>query len=106
MKFIIDKWNLLKNKIVELDDVEIVSKNNYINWVYLNKNLCYFIFRKNSIVLELGRGNVNPDGSKSKNYFDIDDPKTFQRNLVGNGNLELKELYIKYLLPKMLTLIM
>ena len=78
-KFIIDKWNSLKNKIVELDDIEIVSKNNYINWVYLNKNLCYFIFRKNSIVLEIGRGNINPDGSKSKNYFNIDDPKNISK---------------------------
>ena len=78
-QFIIDKWNSLKNKIVELDDVEIVSKNNYINWVYLNKNLCYFIFRKNSIVLEIGRGNINPDGSKSKNYFNIDDPKKISK---------------------------
>ena len=79
LETLIEKWNLLKNKIVELDDVEMVSKNNYINWVYLNKNICYFIFRKNSIVLELVRGNVNPDGSKSKNYFDIDDPKNISK---------------------------
>ena len=24
-------------------------------------------------------GNVNPDGSKSKNYFDIDDPKNISK---------------------------
>ena len=32
-------------------------------------------FRKNHITIGMGRGNVNPDGTKSKNYFDIDDPK-------------------------------
>ena len=47
--------------------------------MYLGKNICYFIFRKSSIVLELGRGNVNPDGSKSKNYFNIDDPKKISK---------------------------
>ena len=39
------------------------------------KTLCFLIFRKNSITLEISRGNINPDGSKSKNYFDLDDPK-------------------------------
>jgi predicted transport protein len=47
--------------------------------VYLGKNICYFIFRKSSIVLELVRGTVNPDGSKSKNYFNIDDPKKISK---------------------------
>ena len=40
-----------------------------------NKTISYFIFRKESIVIELGRGNVKTDGEKSRNYFDIDDPK-------------------------------
>ena len=31
------------------------------------------------MLLELVRGNVNPDGSKSKNYFDIDDPKNISK---------------------------
>ena len=37
--------------------------------------ICYVNFRKNHITIGMGRGNVNPDGTKSKNYFDIDDPK-------------------------------
>ena len=68
-------WDDLKSRMDDLEGVDLIVKNNYINWVYLGKNICYFIFRKSSIVLELGRGNVNPDGSKSKNYFNIDDPK-------------------------------
>ena len=74
-KEIKDKWDTLKNRISELIDVDIVSKNNYINWVYSSKNLCYFIFRKNSISLELVRGTISPDGTKSRNFFNIDDPK-------------------------------
>tara|TARA_Y100000589_G_scaffold331174_1_gene383590 strand:+ start:179 stop:1144 length:966 start_codon:yes stop_codon:yes gene_type:complete len=74
-KDVLDQWSLLKDKVSEFVDVEVVSKNNYINWVYMGKNLCYFIFRKNSIVLEMVRGTVFPNGTTSKNYFNIDDPK-------------------------------
>ena len=76
---IVEKWVSLKNRISELIDVDIVSKNNYINWVYSSKNLCYFIFRKNSISLELGRGTISPDGTKSRNFFNIDDPKKISK---------------------------
>jgi predicted transport protein len=72
-------WEELKNRINELEGVELIVKNNYINWVYLGKNICYFLFRKSSIELEIGRGNVNTDGSKSKNYFNIDDPKKISK---------------------------
>ena len=34
-----------------------------------------YIIKKNKIVIELNRGNIKTDGSKSKNYFVIDDPK-------------------------------
>ena len=72
-------WEELKNRINELEGVELIVKNNYINRVYLGKNICYFLFRKSSIELEIGRGNVNTDGSKSKNYFNIDDPKKISK---------------------------
>ena len=28
-------------------------------------------------MLEMGRGNINQDGIKSKNFFNIDDPKNY-----------------------------
>ena len=72
-------WDDLKSRMDDLEGVDLIVKNNYINWVYLGKNICYFLFRKSSIVLELVRGTVNPDGSKSKNYFNIDDPKKISK---------------------------
>ena len=30
-------------------------------------------------MIEIGRGNINPDGTKSKNYFDKDDPKEISK---------------------------
>jgi hypothetical protein len=40
-----------------------------------SKNVCFCNFRRNYILIEILRGNVNPDGSKSKNFFTLDDPK-------------------------------
>ena len=75
----IDKWEEIKEEVSKLDNVEIIPKNNYISLMLNGKTLCYLIFRKNTISLEISRGNVNPDGSKSKNYFDIDDPKKISK---------------------------
>ena len=72
---LVNKWEELKERISGLEGVEITPKNNYISLMLNGKTLCFLIFRKNSIILEISRGNVNPDGSKSKNYFDLDDPK-------------------------------
>ena len=72
---LIRNWELLKERFSELDGVEIVPKRLYITLMYGNKTISYFLFRKDKIVMELVRGNIMTDGSKSKNYFVIDDPK-------------------------------
>ena len=72
---LVNKWKELKEDVSNLDGVEVTPKNNYISLMLNGKTLCFLIFRKNSITLEISRGNINPDGSKSKNYFDLDDPK-------------------------------
>lgn len=74
-----EKWKELAVKISELEDIEIVPKNPYISVMKNGKTLVYFLFRKNSIRVELLRGNLSPDGSKSKGYFNIDDPKKITR---------------------------
>jgi hypothetical protein len=74
-----EKWKELSLKIIELEDIEIVPKNPYISVMKNGKTLVYFSFRKNSIRVEILRGNLNPDGTKSKGYFNIDDPKKIAR---------------------------
>jgi hypothetical protein len=73
---IIDKWNQIYERLSNWDYIEIIPKNPYISVVYNGKTVCYFNFMKKGIRIDILRGNVNPDGSKSKNYFDIDDPKS------------------------------
>ena len=83
---ILNKWKELKSKIEELENTELVSKKHYISLMYNTKNLCYITFRKSSILIEIIRGNLNPDGSMSKKYFTIDDPK----NISIEGSWEWK----------------
>lgn len=72
---LIQNWERLKEKFDEMEGVEVVPKKNYITLMCGNKTVSYFIFRKDKIQIELGRGNLMTDGSKSKNFFNMDDPK-------------------------------
>ena len=69
------KWNELKERFLEIDNVKIEVKKPYISLVGETRNVCYCIFRKNLISIEILRGNTNPDGTKTKYFFTLDDPK-------------------------------
>lgn len=83
---VVDKWDELKQRLEVLDNIEIVPKKPYISLIYSGKTVCYFNFMKKGIRIDIMRGNINPDGSKSKNYFDIDDPK----DISSEGSWEWK----------------
>jgi hypothetical protein len=70
-----EKWNELKTKLLEIDNVSVQVKKYYVSFMDENKMICYCNFRKHHITIGIGRGNVNTDGTKSKNYFTLDDPK-------------------------------
>jgi len=75
---IVEKWNELKELMIELDGVEIVPKRQYISLLFedkKNKTIAYFNFQKKGIRIDFSRGNVYTDGRTSKNYFILDDPK-------------------------------
>ena len=69
------KWNELKERFLEIDNVKIEVKKPYISLVGETRNVCYCIFSKNLISIEILRGNTNPDGTKTKYFFTLDDPK-------------------------------
>ena len=76
------KWEELKELMIELDGVELIPKKVYISLVMenkVNKTAAYFNFQKNNIRIDLSRGVVSQDGSTSKNYFMLDDPKKIAR---------------------------
>ena len=71
----LQKWNDFKERISDLDNVTLEIKKPYISLMGESKNVCFCNFRKNYVSIEILRGNVNPDGTKSKNFFNLDDPK-------------------------------
>ena len=85
-------WEDLKERMAELDGVELVPKKMYINWTYDGKNICYFNFRKSSIRMDMNRGNIRVDGSKSKNFFTLDDPKKISKEQFWNWQSGVKGL--------------
>lgn len=86
-KNILDKWNKLKEYMSELSGTELTPKRNYISLMLNNKTVAYFNFFKQKMRVDFARGNVNQDGSKSKNYFNLDDPKkiSYERSWTWKG---------------------
>lgn len=72
---IVALWQQIKEHLLASNELEINSKKHYISITYNTKALGYFHLRKSNISIDIPRGNINVDGSKSKNYFEIDDPK-------------------------------
>lgn len=70
-----EKWNDLKDRILSLENISIDIKKPYISFSGETKKICFCNFRKNYISIEILRGNINPEGIKSKNFFNLDDPK-------------------------------
>ena len=68
------KWEELTQNFNELEEFELIPKPSYITLSIMGKNVCYFQFRKKSISIIIERGNIQSDGTKSKNFFDIEDP--------------------------------
>jgi predicted transport protein len=77
-KVVLEKWEELKDLMIELAGTELEIKRNYISLVLedkSNKTVAYFNFQKNGIRMDFSRGNLKTDGTTSKNYFTLDDPK-------------------------------
>ena len=107
-KSVVKNWERLKEKMIELEGVEIVVKKRYITIMYGTKNISFFNFQKEKIKIELNRGNIHTDGKKSRNFFVIDDPKNISventwtyKNGVGGGIYSInfyKDTDIEYLM--------
>lgn len=70
-----EKWGELKEMLLELDGVDISAIPRYVTLDYNHRKVCYFHFGKSGFHIDLRRANINADGKKSKNFFDLDDPK-------------------------------
>jgi len=67
-------WQPLKDRLEQLDG-SFNAQKNYICLKKESTGVCYVGFKKKEITIEILRGNEKPDGSKSKGFFTLDDPK-------------------------------
>ena len=74
-----ERWEQLREHLLSLDDVELDPKKMYINAKVNGKSVAYINFRKSNLSIEVPRGNLNPDGTTSKNFFNLDDPKNLAK---------------------------
>ena len=85
-KEVLDTYMSVTEGLSELGDVELVPKGQYISLMYQGTTICYFNFLKNYVRVDVLRGNEQPDGTRSKKFFYLDDPK----NLSKEGNWSWK----------------
>ena len=69
------KWQELRSRLVEIENIGVKVTRSYIKFEFNGKGLCYCGFKKDSMNINMIRGNIKTDGSLSKNYFNLDDPK-------------------------------
>ncbi len=92
---LIQRWIELKKHLNYLESIEFVSKQKYIrlNKVLDNRNICKFAFYTDHILITIVRGHVNPDGSKSRNYFTLHDPQKLATEITWNSGTRIGNGY-------------
>ena len=68
-------WKLLKEKLSSYPDTSFSVKKYYVSWNKNNTVVCYIKFRKQAFSINILRGKVKLDKTKSKGFFNLDDPK-------------------------------
>ena len=83
---LIEKWEELKEKFSAFENTEIISKKSYVSLMINKINIASFSFRKQVINIDIIRGVLKTDNTKSKNYFTLDDPKQISKNTTWKWN--------------------
>jgi len=74
-----EKWEVLKNKLNEKEGLTTKITQQYVKFEIDGKGLVYCNFRSAYIHADVIRGTVKTDGSKSKKFFNLDDPKNLAK---------------------------
>lgn len=68
-------WEQIKEHFLNMGDVELSTRRHYISIKKNSTVVCYVHFRKNNLIVEIIKGVEHQDGHKSKDFFNLDDPK-------------------------------
>lgn len=75
----IELWDQIKEHFLSLGDTSLSTKKHYVSIKRNSTNICYVHFRKSNLSIDILRGVDYPDGTKSKDFFTLDDPKNYCR---------------------------
>ena len=90
---VVDVYLSLCEGLTELGDIALIPKGPYISLMTQGTTICYFNFLKSYIRLDILRGNENSDGSRSKKFFNLDDPKNLSKEGSWNWKTGVKGHY-------------
>ena len=68
-------WTKLRERLEGYGGTSFLVKKGYISWKRDNTAVCFIHFRKKELRIDVMRGNIKVDGSKTKGFFNLDDPK-------------------------------
>jgi predicted transport protein len=72
----VELWEALKDYFSAFADTAYATKKHYISIKRDSTAVCFVHFQKNSLQINLRKGNIHADGSKkSQGFFELDDPK-------------------------------
>jgi hypothetical protein len=74
-KNILKTYEKLEEKLLSLNEVETDTKKYYKNFAKGKNIFIYSYFLKGHIHINIKRGDIKQDGSKSKGFFTLNDPK-------------------------------
>ena len=68
-------WSEIRSKFEGLPSVHMFATKYYVGMKKDSKVFAYIEFKKTHLYVDFNRGNYKTDGSTSKNFFDLEDPK-------------------------------
>ena len=86
-------WSELRSRYEDQPDVSIYANKSYVGMKRADKLFGAIRFFKNHMVIDFSRGDIKVDGSKSKGFFELEDPKgvseerswTYKSGVIGNS---------------------
>jgi len=86
-------WSELRSRYQDQPDVSIYANKSYVGMKRADKLFGAIRFFKNHMVIDFSRGDIKVDGSKSKGFFELEDPKgvseerswTYKSGVIGNS---------------------
>jgi hypothetical protein len=88
-------WSELRSRYQDQPDVSIYANKSYVGMKRGNKLFGTIRFSRNRMVIDFLRGDIKTDGSKSRGFFELEDPKgmseerswTYKDGVIGNSYL-------------------